>query len=79
MTTFIVRMHSANASGVSGLFNTPRGLTIGPEVVLQNPVLASPTNNSVATGAAILAVGNVQRTGPAVLPPAPFEVPTTLT
>jgi len=55
----------ANSGSSAGPLSAARTFNVGPEVVLQNPVLESPANNSTATGAAILVATNIQRTGPA--------------
>jgi len=57
------------ARAVSGSQQGPnsvtRSFTIGPEVILQTPVLFSPGNNDTASGNPTLIVNNVSRTGPA--------------
>jgi hypothetical protein len=54
----------ATSSGTVGLFSTPRSFTVGPEVVLQVPVPASPASGSSVSGTVNLIVNNVQRSGP---------------
>jgi hypothetical protein len=55
----------ANNSGVSGYFSTVRGFALGPEVVLQAPILISPADGGSLSGQAPLVVNNVARSGPA--------------
>jgi hypothetical protein len=57
------------ARAVSGTTVGPaqptRTFTMGPDVILQKPVLASPAQNGSATGTATLVVNRVDRSGPA--------------
>jgi hypothetical protein len=54
----------ATSSGTVGLFATARTFSVGPEVVLQAPVLASPGSGASVSGTINLTVNNVQRSGP---------------
>ncbi len=54
----------ATSSGTIGLFGAARSLNVGPEVVLQAPVLASPGSGASVSGTISLVVNNVQRSGP---------------
>jgi hypothetical protein len=49
---------------VNGLFTKSRTFAVGPQIVLQAPVLASPSQNQTVSGTAVLTVTNVSRTGP---------------
>src|SRR4029453_10276143 len=51
--------------GVRGLYTAARGLSIGPEVVLQKPTLGDPAPNSSVPEQPVLNVYSVPRTGPA--------------
>jgi hypothetical protein len=55
-----VRVNSGSSAGPN---STARSFSVGPEVVLQTPVLTGP--GATATGTATLSVANVQRSGPA--------------
>lgn len=55
----------ANGSGVNGYFSAARAFNLGPEVVLQAPVLIAPSNGGTLSGQAPLVVNNVGRSGPA--------------
>jgi hypothetical protein len=55
----------SNAAGVSGYFSTVRAFRLGPEVVLQAPVLVAPADGGTMSGQAPLIVNNVARSGPA--------------
>lgn len=56
----------SNSGGVVGPNSASRGFEIGPEVILQTPALASPTQNQTVVGTGLsLVVNNVGRTGPA--------------
>jgi len=55
----------ANSGSLTGPNSAPRAFTIGPEVILQQPALASPGNNGSASGTPTLIVNNVARSGPA--------------
>jgi len=55
----------ANSGAQAGPNSTTRGFSIGPEVILQTPVLLSPENNGQASGNPNFVVSNVVRTGPA--------------
>ena len=55
----------ANASGVTGLFTAARAFVIGPEVVLQKPVLGDPSPSSSVPEQPTLNVNRVTRQGPA--------------
>ena len=53
-------------SGPTGGPNSAaRPFTVGPEVVIQAPVLVSPAQNGTASGNPVLIVNNAARTGPA--------------
>jgi hypothetical protein len=54
----------ATSSGTVGLFATARTFSVGPEVVLQAPVLASPGSGASVSGTISFTVNNVQRSGP---------------
>jgi hypothetical protein len=54
----------ASSGGSAGLFSAGRTFSIGPEVVLQTPVLASPGSGGSVSGTPLLTVNNVQRSGP---------------
>jgi hypothetical protein len=54
----------ASSGGTVGLFTAARTFTIGPEVILQAPVLASPGSGAAVSGAASMTTNNVQRSGP---------------
>ncbi len=55
----------ATSGGFDGPNSKPRMLKIGPEVVLQAPVLSSPGANGATSQQPTLTVNNVQRSGPA--------------
>jgi hypothetical protein len=55
----------ANSGSQVGPNSAVRSFTIGPEVILQAPTLASPVNNGTSSGNPTLVVNNVGRTGPA--------------
>jgi hypothetical protein len=54
----------ATSSGTVGLFGAARSFNVGPEVVLQAPVLSSPGSGASVSGTITLVVNNVQRSGP---------------
>ncbi len=56
------RVHSGSDDGPN---SASRTVSVGPQVVLQTPVLASPASGAAATGQTVLTVNNVQRSGPA--------------
>lgn len=62
--TYYWRVRS-NSGSIPGLFSGPRVFNLGPEVVLQAPNIISPSNNGTLSGAALLVVQNVARSGPA--------------
>jgi hypothetical protein len=62
--TYYWRVGSSIASG-PGPNSAVRSFAIGPEVVLQNPVPASPGSGATAFPPYMLSVNNVQRSGPA--------------
>jgi hypothetical protein len=64
----------ANGGSVNGLFSAGRAFNIGPEVVLQAPILVSPANGGTLSGQAPLLVNNVARSGPAGALSYRFEV-----
>lgn len=55
----------ASSGSFAGPSTKPRSLKIGPEVVLQAPVLSTPGANASVGTQPTLTVNNVQRTGPA--------------
>jgi hypothetical protein len=62
-TTYFWRARAVSGDTV-GPAPQAKTFIVGPEVVLQTPVLASPANNGTSTGTSILSVTNVQRSGP---------------
>lgn len=62
-TTYYWRARDVNGVTV-GPTTAAKTFTIGPEVILQTPVLASPVQNGSAAGKATLTVNNVQSSGP---------------
>jgi hypothetical protein len=54
----------ASSGGTVGLFTAARTFTIGPEVILAAPVLASPGSGAAVSGTPTLTTNNVQRSGP---------------
>lgn len=62
--TYFWRARS-NSGTVPGLFSAPRTFTIGPEIVLQAPVLSSPAQNGTLTGGGTLTINNANKSGPA--------------
>jgi hypothetical protein len=54
----------ATAGALVGAYTAGRGFAVGPEVVLQNPVLASPASGSTVFGQPQLIVNDVGRSGP---------------
>jgi hypothetical protein len=54
-----------NSGSTPGPYSKVRGLAIGPEVILQAPVLGDPASNATVGASPTLSVNNVQRTGPA--------------
>jgi len=61
--TYYWRAHT-NAGSAVGPNSKPRSIVIGPEVVLQAPVLADPGPNGTVGTSPVLSVNNVQRSGP---------------
>jgi hypothetical protein len=62
-------------SGSAGPASKVRSFSIGPEVILQAPVLAAPAQNATVTGRTVtLTANNVGRTGPAERVTYRFEV-----
>jgi hypothetical protein len=55
----------ANAGRSAGPYSAVRTFTIGPEVVLGTPALASPLNGATAFSPLSLSIQNISRTGPA--------------
>jgi hypothetical protein len=55
----------ANLPSGPGPYSAVRTFTVGPEVVLGTPTLASPVNNASAFAPLQLAIVNIARTGPA--------------
>jgi hypothetical protein len=62
--SYFWRVH-ANSGTQAGPNSVTRSFAIGPEVILQAPVLVSPENNGSASGNPTFTVNNVARTGPA--------------
>jgi hypothetical protein len=62
-TTYYWRARDINGV-TAGPTAAAKSFAIGPEIILQTPVLASPAQNGSATGTATLVVNNVGRTGP---------------
>ena len=54
----------ATSGTTPGLFAPTRSFSVGPEVVLQAPVLASPGSGAAISGDVSLTTNNVQRSGP---------------
>ena len=54
-----------NSGSTPGPYSRVRGFTVGPEVILQAPVLGDPASNATVGESPTLNVNNVQRTGPA--------------
>src|SRR4051812_1564035 len=61
--TYFWRARATSGSTV-GLFSAARSFNVGPEVVLQAPVLASPGSGAAVSGTISLVTNNVQRSGP---------------
>lgn len=55
----------ANSGSVNGPFTRGRSFKLGPEVVLQAPILGDPVNNATVGEQPTLTVGRVSRSGPA--------------
>jgi hypothetical protein len=55
----------ANAARNASPYSTVRTFTVGPEVVLGTPTLASPVNGATAFSPLSLSIHNISRTGPA--------------
>jgi hypothetical protein len=53
-----------NSGSQAGPNSAVRSFTIGPEVILQTPVLNAPANNGTVSGNPTLTVNNVGRSGP---------------
>ena len=49
---------------LAGLYSPARSFSVGPEIVLGNPVPASPGTNATVSGNASLIVNDIQRSGP---------------
>jgi hypothetical protein len=62
--TYFWRVQINSGSG-NGPYSAVRSFTLGPEVVLSTPVLASPINGQQAFSPLSLAINNIQRDGPA--------------
>jgi hypothetical protein len=60
--TYFWRVHSGSADGPA---SRPRAFAMGPEVILQTPVLGDPAPNATVGASPVLNVNNVQRSGPA--------------
>jgi hypothetical protein len=54
----------AESGTLPGPNSTPRSFTIGPQVILSIPAVASPSANAVLGATVTLTVNNVQKTGP---------------
>jgi hypothetical protein len=61
--TYFWRARATSGTTV-GLFSAARSFNVGPEVVLQAPVLASPGSGAAVSGTISLVTNNVQRSGP---------------
>jgi hypothetical protein len=61
--TYFWRARASSGSS-TGLFSPGRSFNVGPEVVLQTPVLSSPGSGASVSGTASLVTNNVQRSGP---------------
>src|SRR5262249_55386045 len=55
----------AMLGSANGPFSNPRTFRVGPQVVLENPVPASPAPGGTVNGTLTLTVNNIQRSGPA--------------
>src|SRR2546422_415187 len=55
----------ASSGSVAGPFTKARSFKVGPEVILQRPVLGDPATNATVDEQPTLNVNNVSRTGPA--------------
>jgi len=55
----------AASGGSTGPYSTARAFNIGPEVVIQAPTIASPTNGGTMNGFGTLVVNNAAKSGPA--------------
>jgi hypothetical protein len=62
-TTYYWRARDTNGATV-GPTTAAKTFAIGPEIIFQTPVLASPAQSATASGKANLTVNNVQFTGP---------------
>jgi hypothetical protein len=62
--TYYWRVQVSSATG-NGPYSAVRSFTIGPEVVLSTPVLASPVNGQQGFSPLSLSINNIQRQGPA--------------
>ena len=54
-----------NSGSGTGPYSAVRSFTMGPEVVLQPPVLSSPINGGQVFSPVVLTINNITRTGPA--------------
>jgi len=61
--TYFWRARATSGTTV-GLFSAARSFNVGPEVVLQAPVLASPGSGAAVSGTISMVTNNVQRSGP---------------
>jgi hypothetical protein len=61
---YFVRVR-ANSGGSAGPFGAARAFNVGPEVILQAPVLTTPGNGGNLSGNGTLITNNVAKTGPA--------------
>jgi hypothetical protein len=64
----------ASVGDAQGLNSKARSFNIGPEVVLQTPSLASPSQNGTLNGTAVLVTNNVGRSGPVTQVSYKFDV-----
>jgi hypothetical protein len=62
--TYFWRARATSGSTI-GPNSAPRSFVVGPEVVIQAPILVSPPPNGTASGSPALVVSNAARTGPA--------------
>jgi hypothetical protein len=62
--TYYWRSHTVTGGG-TGPYSKTEALAIGPEVILQIPTPAAPSDSGTAASPVVLTVNNIQRTGPA--------------
>ena len=64
----------ATVGDAQGLNSKPRSFTIGPEVALQTPTPAAPSQNGTVNGTGVLVTNNVGRSGPVIQVAYKFDV-----